>query len=239
MRIFLVLVLAIALGLGTSIVYADMQGAIDRAATIINEFKEMPEQGIPPEILVNAKGLVIMTIGKGGFIVSGRGGDGVVLLRTANGNWSAPSYVGLGGLGLGFQIGAEVTDFVFVLNSQDAVDAFMKGGNVTIGGNLSATAGPIGRTAEASVGSTAIFAYSRTKGLFAGVSAEGTIIEEGKKTNEAFYGKPVTAGEILSGSTPHPASANALYQALAVSIPLAQPVAPAAKPVTTTTKTVK
>lgn len=234
MRTFLfAVVIAIAVSLGSSLVYADMQAAIDRAATIIGEFREMPEQSIPPEVLISAKGLVVMTIGKAGFIISGRGGDGVVLLRTPDGNWSAPSYVGLGGAGLGFQIGAEITDFVFVLNSQQAADAFLKGGNVTIGGNLSATAGPIGRTGEAGIGSTAIFAYSRTKGLFAGVSAEGTIIEPGNKTNEVFYARPITTEEILTGKVPHPASANALYEALAVYALKVETVT------TTTTKTVK
>jgi len=208
-----VVVLAIVCAFTASMVYADMQGDIDRAATIINEFKQMPEQSIPPAVLEKAQGLAIITIGKGGFILSARGGGGVLLVKTATG-WSAPSSVVVGGAGLGFQIGADVTDFVFVLNSPMAVDAFRKGGNVTIGGNLNATAGPIGRAAEADIGTSAIFAYSRSKGLFAGVSAEGTVLAEGKKTNELFYGRPITAEEVLSGTVPPPASASALYSAL-------------------------
>jgi len=233
MRTVFSFVLALAICLTASAVFAEMQQDIDRAATIINEFKQMPEQNIPPKVIEDAKGLAIITVGKAGFILSGRGGGGVILVKTANG-WSAPSSLVIGGAGLGFQIGADVTDFVFVLNSPMAVDAFLKGGNVTIGGNLNATAGPIGRAAEVGVGSSAIYAYSRSKGLFAGVSAEGTILAEGKKTNELFYGRPIAAQEILSGSVPHPASASALYQALETYVPKAQTVT-----TTTTTTTTK
>jgi lipid-binding SYLF domain-containing protein len=206
-----------------------MQQDIDRATTIIEEFKQMPEEGIPPSVLENAKGLAIISVGKAGFILSGRGGGGVIVVRTPTG-WSAPSSLVIGGAGLGFQIGANVTDFVFVLNSDMAVDAFLKGDNVTIGGNLNATAGPVGRAAEVDVGSSAMYAYSRSKGLFAGVSAEGTVLAEGKKTNELFYGRPIAANEILSGTVPQPASATALYQALGI-------YAPKAQVVTTTTTT--
>lgn len=242
MRRFLVLVVALVVGF-TAMAYAEMQQDIDRAATIVTELKMMPEQSIPPEVLVNAKGLAILTMGKAGFILSARGGGGVIVARTPNGDWSAPSSIVVGGLGLGLQAGLQATDFVLVMNSQKAVDAFLKGGNATLGGDLSVSAGPIGRTGEADVGSTAIYAYSRSAGVFAGVSLEGTILEEGKKTNELFYGKPMPAGEILSGKIAHPASANALYESLKTSIPQAlpatapkaQPVAqPAAKPAATT-----
>lgn len=231
MRYFLFSFLAV-LGIlaifGSQTVYADMQADINRAVTIVNEFKQMPEQSIPSDVLENAKGLIVITIGKAGFILSGRGGGGVIVVKTPTG-WSAPSSVVVGGAGFGLQIGAQITDFVLVLNSTDAVDAFLKGGNVTIGGNLSASAGPVGRTGEAGIGSTAIYTYSRSAGLFAGVSLEGTILGEGTKTNELFYGRPITAAEILGGKVPAPASANALYEALALYAPKAQPVPTAAK----------
>jgi lipid-binding SYLF domain-containing protein len=229
MRTVFAFVVALAVCFTASAIFAEMQQDIDRATTIINEFKQMPEQSIPPKVIEDSKGIAIITVGKAGFILSGRGGGGVIVTKTANG-WSAPSSVVIGGAGLGFQIGADITDFVFVLNSPMAVEAFLKGDNVTIGGNLTATAGPVGRAAEVGVGSSAIYAYSRSKGLFAGVSAEGTVLAEGKKTNELFYGKPITAQEILSGTVPHPASASALYQALDSYTPKAQSV-------TTTTTT--
>jgi lipid-binding SYLF domain-containing protein len=133
-----------------------------------------------------------------------------------NGNeWSAPSAIGVGGAGFGFQIGGEITNFVLVLNTKNAVDAFAKGGNVTLGGDLSIAAGPIGRTAEGSVMPfAAVYTYSRSKGLFAGISLEGTVVGERKKANEDFYKKRVSAGELLSGKMPRPASASELYKEL-------------------------
>jgi hypothetical protein len=115
------------------------------------------------------------------------------------------------------QIGAEITDFVIILNTDEAVSAFSRGGNVTLGGNLSVAAGPVGRSVEAGgaiAGFAAIYSYSKTKGLFAGVSIEGSVIIERKETNEEFYGKRISAKDILGGKVSPPACADALYDAL-------------------------
>lgn len=155
-----------------------------------------------------------MTVIKAGFIFSGKGGEGVVVARTGHG-WSGPSFVGTGGAGWGVQIGVEATDFVFVLNNRAAVRAFSKGGNVTLGADASVAAGPVGRDAHAGVTPTAaIYTYSRTKGLFAGVSLEGAVIATRKGANERYYGRPVWAGDILSGRVPAPAGAAGLRTAL-------------------------
>lgn len=208
---------------------------------------------IPSNILSKAKGLAIFTVIKAGFMFSGRVGSGVVVARLEDGSWSAPSAIGTGGMGFGGQIGAEITDFVMVLNSREAVKSFTTGGNITLGGNLSGketaqksvfffflsvnadpfvfwirldlpkkkkvAAGPIGRTAEAGASATigsvaAIYSYSKTKGLFAGVSIEGSVIVERKDTNEAFYRQNVTAAQLLSGAIPRPPEAEVLYRAL-------------------------
>lgn len=144
-----------------------------------------------------------MTVIKAGFIWSGRTGTGLVVAKLPDGSWSAPSAIGTVGAGVGGQIGAELTDFVIILNTQAAVDAFSMGGNVTLGGNLSVAAGPFGRSAEAAgtVGKMApIFSYSKTKGFFAGISLEGSVIVERKDANARFYGQKYTPKEILSGS---------------------------------------
>src|SRR5438270_9448687 len=107
---------------------ATEQDTVNRSALTIREFRHMPEKGIPPRILRRARGLAIISVVKAGFIFSGKGGEGVVIARTANG-WSGPSFIGTGGAGWGPQIGAEMTDFVIVLNSDRAVRAFSKGGN--------------------------------------------------------------------------------------------------------------
>lgn len=192
-----------------------MQADVDQAVGIIARFEEIPETAIPPAVMRAARGLAILTVTRAGFIGSIRGGSGVVLQRTAKG-WSGPSAIGTGGLGVGFQAGAEVSEFVIVLNTPAAVDAFSKQGNVTLGGNLTIAAGPVGRSAEAGVGlQAAMYSYSRSQGLFAGVSLEGTGIGTRDEVNAAYYGRRVTAEEILSGKVPPPAGTRALLAALA------------------------
>ncbi|RHZ62371.1 hypothetical protein Glove_340g28 [Diversispora epigaea] len=202
----------------------DLAGECRKASKILNSFIDPveakgPDKVIPPQVLQSANGFAIITVVKAGFLFSGRVGSGLVVARLADGSWSAPSAVGTGGMGFGGQIGAEVTDFVIVLNSKDAVKSFMNGGNLTLGGNLSVAAGPIGRNAEGA-GSVslkhvaAIFSYSKTRGLFAGVSIEGSVIIERKDANSKFYHRKVSAKELLSGKVSPPPQADILYRAL-------------------------
>jgi lipid-binding SYLF domain-containing protein len=191
-----------------------MQQDVDQATAIIQRFQEIPEKGIPPAVLKAARGVAILTVTKAGFIGSVRGGSGVVVARLNKG-WSGPSEIGTGGLGAGFQAGLDVTEFVMILNTPAAVEAFSKQGNVTLGGNLGVSAGPVGRSAEAAVSlQSAIYSYSRSQGLFAGVSLEGTVVSVKDDYNQAYYGKPVTAQEILSGKVQPPAGARNLLQEL-------------------------
>ena len=105
---------------------------------------------------------------------------------------------------------------MIVLNTPAAVDAFAKGGNVTLGGALGAAAGPVGRSAEGSVAlQAAMYSYSRTQGLFAGISLEGTVIGTRDEVNAAYYGRPVEARDILAGKVRPPASAQRLLAVLA------------------------
>ena len=202
-----------ALGLGTAQAFTE-QEIVNADAGIIREFRHMPEQSIPATVLSHARGLAILKVLKVGFGVSGKGGEGVVVARTGDG-WSGPSFIGTGGAGVGFQIGAEVTDFVFVLNNEDAVRAFSHGGNVKIGADASAAAGPVGRHAEADVMPVAaIYTYSRTKGLFAGVSLQGAVIVTQEDANRRYYGRPVTPAQILNGKVSPPAGAARLISAL-------------------------
>jgi SH3 domain-containing YSC84-like protein 1 len=192
----------------------ETQADVDQAAAVIQRFEAIPEKGIPPSVMKAARGLAILTVTKAGFLASGRAGKGVVVTRLNKG-WSGPSAIGTGGVGFGFQAGVEVTEFVMVLNTPAAVEAFSKQGNVTLGGNLSVAAGPIGRTAEASVAlQSAIYSYSLSQGFFAGVSLEGTVVSVRDDANEAYYGKQVTAQEILSGKVQPPAGARNLLGVL-------------------------
>jgi SH3 domain-containing YSC84-like protein 1 len=198
----------------TAAAHADMQDDVNQALSILERFQEIPESAIPDVIMRDAKGLAILTLTKGGFVFSGRGGTGVVLARTDKG-WSGPSAIGAGGMGFGFQIGGQVSELVIVLNTPDAVVAFAKGGNFTFGGALNLATGPVGRDLEGSMAVGAVmYTYSRSQGIFAGASMEGTVVYTRDEANAEFYGKPVQAREILSGSVPPPAGAQKLLKFL-------------------------
>lgn len=194
---------------------AGMQGDVDQAIAILTRFQEIPEKSIPPAVLKGAKGLAILTITKAGFIVSARGGTGIVVSRLGKG-WSGPSAIGTGGAGFGLQIGAQVSEFVIILNTPDAVKAFSRGGNVSLGVDVSVAAGPVGRDLAADVLPTAaVYTYSRSQGLFAGVSLEGTVLVSRDDTNAQYYGrKAVTPAQILSGQVKPPKGAEGLIKAL-------------------------
>lgn len=194
-----------------------------KAAKILRDFsipnaKSGPDKIIPAGVLMNAEGLAIITVAKIGFLVTARGGSGIVIARLEDRRWSAPSAIGIAGLGGGFEIGAEVTDFVIILNKRSAVEAFSKGGNLTLGGNFTIAAGPLGRNIEGDVSirsPAAIYTYSKTKGLFAGISIEGSYLVERKDANKKFYREELRANEILSGEVEPPLGCEDLYDILA------------------------
>ncbi|KAL2886766.1 SH3 domain-containing protein [Ceratocystis lukuohia] len=178
-----------------------------------------PDKIIPASILARAQGLAILTVIKAGFLGSARFGSGLVVARLPNGSWSAPSAIATAGAGFGGQVGFEITDFVFILNDSSAVRTFAQAGSLTLGGNVSIAAGPIGRNAEAAgaaslKGVAGVFAYSKTKGLFAGVSLEGSAIIERSDANEKLYGQRLTAMQLLTGAVPPPPQAAPLMNML-------------------------
>lgn len=189
---------------------ATEQEVVNQSARILRDFRGMPERGIPASVLANARGLAILTVVKIGLGLSGKGGQGVVVARTRHG-WSGPSFVGTGGAGWGPQIGAQISEFVFVLNTNAAVNAFARDGNVTLGADVSAAAGPVGRDLQAGVVPTAaIYTYSRSKGLFAGASLEGAVIATQKTANARYYGHALNSRDILTGAVPPPPGAGRL-----------------------------
>jgi lipid-binding SYLF domain-containing protein len=174
----------------------------------------MPERQIPPAVLRNAKGFAIFHVIDVALLVNGKGGPGIVVSRTANG-WSGPLFVGLGGAGVGAQIGGKVKELVLVLNTDKAVEAFSHG-NVKIGADLTAHAGPAGASAEAETAFTNIdmYSYAESDGVFAGASIEGSVVSPRDDANNNFYGKKVTSADILQGKVQPPATANRLEKAL-------------------------
>jgi lipid-binding SYLF domain-containing protein len=139
---------------------------------------------------------------KGAFGIGGRYGKGVVAERLADGRWSSPAFVQIGGGSFGLQLGATATDLVLVFTDKKAMDLLGSGKDLKLGVDAGVVAGPLGREAEAGVNAnlkTAIYAYSRAKGLFAGVALDGAVIDIDDSMNKKVYGPNATATDILAG----------------------------------------
>jgi lipid-binding SYLF domain-containing protein len=191
---------------------------IDEAASVFTEINQAPDKGIPHDVLERAQCIgIIPGLKRAGFIVGGKYGKGVVVCRTStHGGWSAPAIERVEGGSVGFQIGAGETDLVFAIMGQRGMSKLMED-KFTIGGDASAMAGPVGRTAEAQTDAmmhAEILSWSRARGLFAGVSLDGSTLRPDKDDNQALYGREATPREILMGSVTPPPSAQPLYAAL-------------------------
>ncbi|XVE88260.1 hypothetical protein DITRI_Ditri19aG0055500 [Diplodiscus trichospermus] len=179
-----------------------------------------PEKSIPDSILREAKGLAIISVMKVGVMVTYNIGTGLVIARREDGSWSPPSAISSFGVGWGAQAGGELTDFIIILRTNDAVKTFSGNGHLSIGAGLSAAIGIVGRAVEADVragdgGYAACYTYSCSKGAFVGCSLEGSIVTTRRRENSRFYGsQSVAASHILLGSMPRPPAAATLYHAL-------------------------
>ncbi|KAL8714509.1 MAG: hypothetical protein Q9225_006545 [Loekoesia sp. 1 TL-2023] len=162
---------------------------------------------IPSQVIRKAKGLAIFTTMRTGLWVSGAGGSGILVGRTANGDWSPPSGIMLHTAGLGFLVGVDIYDCVVVINTDKAMEAFTKI-RCTLGGEVSAVAGPVGAGAvletEVHKRQAPVWTYLKSRGFYAGVQVDGTIIIERTDENERFYGERIKVADILAGKARHP-----------------------------------
>jgi lipid-binding SYLF domain-containing protein len=176
----------------------------DRAARVFNSIMATREKSIPRDLLQRAEAVAVFPgVLKGGFIVGGRRGSGVISRRVAGG-WSAPAFFDLTGGSIGLQIGAASTDYILLFMNEEAV-ASLLGNKLEIGGEGSAAAGPVGRSASASTDlrlNAQILSYSRSKGAFAGLELKGVVIQPDNEDNSQVYG--MTARDILTGANKIP-----------------------------------
>ncbi len=188
---------------------------IERAALIINAIMQAPDKGIPQDFLNRAVCVgVIPSAKKLAFGIGGTYGRGVLVCRQGgNGAWGAPSMIMVSGGSWGLQIGGEASDVVFIVMSPEAAEKVM-GTNLKLGVDVSAAAGPVGRLAEASTNAhfnAGILTYSRSRGLFAGMSLSGAALKADQNANLKLYGRNFTPHDILiPGKVKSPASAKAL-----------------------------
>lgn len=171
------------------------QTVVDDAAQTLRNFESDSKQAWFRENVRKARGLVIVPrLGKGGFIIAGSGGRGLVVVRDDAGNWSQPAFYTVGSASIGLQIGAQESEVIYLVMSDAGMDALM-GTKFQLGADGTLTTGPVGMGAQTAT--TDVLVFSRGVGLFGGISAEGTVIHPDFKRNEAYYGQAVSASEIL------------------------------------------
>jgi lipid-binding SYLF domain-containing protein len=195
------------------------ESQLQKATNIIHEIMGTPDKGIPDELLEKAVcvGIVPSQL-KFALGLGGTYGRGVLVCRKGgNGAWDAPSMFTLGAASIGFQIGGKATDVIFLVMNPEGMRKLVQD-SVKLGAELSAAAGPVGRSAEGATDAqlhAQILSYSRTRGLFAGASLDGAVLKQDSDDNEKLYGRKVTAKEILiDGTVPTPRAARALDNAL-------------------------
>ncbi len=174
------------------------------ATKVLKEMSAIPENSIPERLLAEAYAIaVIPNMTKAALIFGGRGGKGLISVRAENGAWSNPNYINVGGGSWGFQAGVQKSDLILVFTSKAGVESIVTG-KITLGADASVAAGPVGRSVQASTDekfNAEIFSYSRSKGLFAGIALDGTVISIDNKANETMYGDMASPRSIFDGRT--------------------------------------
>ncbi len=192
---------------------------LDKAATVLHEIMATPDKGIPEEVFASAKCIAVVPhMIKGAFFLGGKHGRGVATCRTSKG-WSAPAFISIGGGSAGLQFGVQDIDLVMtVMNHQGMQN--MLSNKFQLGADAAAVAGPVGRHASAGTdwkADSQILTYSRSKGLFAGISLTGAVVQQDDDSDRAIYGKRLSQRTILSGSVATPAVASSFMAAVASS----------------------
>ena len=194
----------------------DSVARLQSSVEVLHAIMATPDNGIPEEVLSNAKCiLVVPDLIKGGFIFGAKHGRGVASCRTSDG-WSAPAFVSVGGGSWGLQIGVEGVDLVMLVMNDQGFQHLLSS-KFQLTGEGSAAAGPVGRHASAGTDwkmNTQVLTYSRSKGAFAGLTLEGAVVQQDDDSTRAIYGKNMKFRNILSGRASTPKSADAFIKAV-------------------------
>ena len=194
----------------------DTVDRMQKSVDVLHAIMSTPDKGIPEEVLSNAKCiLVVPDLIKGGFIFGGKHGRGVATCRTSGG-WSAPAFVSVGGGSWGLQIGVEDVDLVMLVMNEQGFQHLLSS-KFELTGEGSVAAGPVGRHASAGTDwkmNTEMLTYSRSKGVFAGLTLEGAVVEQDNDSTHSIYGKHMMFRNILSGKATTPRSAEAFIRAV-------------------------
>ncbi|HEX7727613.1 MAG TPA: lipid-binding SYLF domain-containing protein [Terracidiphilus sp.] len=195
----------------------DLQSRVEAAKVVLDQIMAADDATIPQNILQQATCVAVVPgMLKGAFVFGGQYGQGVVTCRTGHG-WSAPVFIRLAGGSFGFQIGGQSTDLILVAVNDRGMQDLLKS-KFKIGADASAAAGPVGRAGQAATDwkmNAELLSYSRNKGLFAGISLDGTSVTQNTEDTTTFYGGPHTFISILKGEMAVPQSAVPFVQSVA------------------------
>jgi len=174
----------------------------ENAVHVLDEIMATPDKAVPDSLFDKAEAIaVVPDVVKAGFVLGGRFGRGLLAIRRADGTWSNPTYMSLTGGSVGFQAGVQATDVVLVFRTRRSVDSLVHG-KFTLGADAAVAAGPVGRNATASTDAALkaeIYSYSRSRGLFAGVALDGTVLAIDHDSNEQVFGQGMTPRQIFDG----------------------------------------
>ncbi len=197
---------------------AKVADRLTAAGAVLDEIMATPDKSVPSGILAGASCVVVIpSYKKGAFVVGAQYGQGVATCRTPSGKWSAPVCVQLEGGSFGFQIGGQATDLVLIAMNQQGLQDMLKN-KVKLGADAAASAGPVGRNAQAGTDwklSAEFLSYSRSKGLFAGIDLDGTVLSQNQNDTTALYGADVPFKTILDGNQPTPPEARPFVRTVA------------------------
>jgi SH3 domain-containing YSC84-like protein 1 len=184
----------------------DVSDRLQMATDVLSQMTSAPDKGIPEEVLDSAKCIAVVPhLVKGGFILGGKHGRGMATCRTADG-WSAPAFISVGGGSAGLQIGVEGVDLIMLIMNEKGMQQLLSS-KFQISGEGSAAAGPVGRHASAGTDwkmDTQMLTYSRSNGVFAGLTLEGAVVQQDSDSTISVYGKDVTFQSVLKGNVPTP-----------------------------------
>lgn len=192
------------------------QSKIESATVVLSDFSKMKET-IPSELLAVTQGIIIVPkLINAGFVVGGKRGKGIAMVKKADGSWSNPVFVTMTGGSVGAQIGVQSVDLVLIFKNAASLTS-IKNSSFTLGGDLSVAAGPVGRSSTASTDyklEAEVYSYSRSKGLFAGITLNGASLAVDAAANTSFYGKSLTANTIFKAPASNSASVVTLKSTL-------------------------
>jgi lipid-binding SYLF domain-containing protein len=212
-----VLVCACGVAALSALLLADTRERLDAAAEVVGDLLGIPDKGIPADLFTKADCVIVIpSLKKAAFGFGGEFGRGFAACRVT-GRWSAPAGIRVEGGSFGFQIGGSATDVVMLVMNRKGMEKLLSS-RFTLGGDASVAAGPLGRSAEAKTDAqmtAEILGYSRSRGIYAGVSLEGSTLREDADANDAMYGRKVSNRELLGGSVKAPDSAARFLAVLA------------------------